>query len=445
MSPPMKTLRPIPLATRLAPPRVCPYLAALALATGLSVAPRAGAVVTFQFNYSDAANVGFNDPAHPEYKASLEAAGRITGSYFAHTATVVMTVKSTNEAGSAKLADAGSELTSGEAGFFPTVVQQKVISNGATDANGAADDGTVNVNLASSFQYDADSPTAVGKIDFRATMIHELTHALGFVSQFEQQPDTSKAAAYSVFDSFLTDATGGPLINKQTFVFDPAKVSTITGGNNTLMDNPGPGGEYFSGPTAIARYDNKRVPIFSPNPYQGGSSGSHVDDNTRSTKLLLMAAAVEAATTSMGMNMPRTYGAPEEGILKDLGYTLASDHATFFTNEVALQNKVYFLTLPNGNNFGYYSYLADPRYVYHFDMGYEYWFEANDGKSGVYLYDFKSGHFFYTSPSFSFPYVYDFTLGTVLYYYPDPANPQRYNTNGVRYFYNFKTGAIFTQ
>ena len=420
---------------------------ALAALFAAAFVPRSQAVITFQFNYKDAANAGFNDPAHPEYKASLEAAARITGGYYAHTATVTMSVTSETNPNSATLASAGSTLANpnGVAGFYPTVVQQKVISNGATDANGAEDDGYVTVNLGSSFQYDADSPTAAGKIDFRATMIHELTHALGFVSQFAQAPDTTKADAYSTFDSFLTDATGAPLINPQSYIFDPAKVYTITGGNSTLMDNPGPNGEYFSGPTAIVRFDNKRVPIFSPNPYQQGSSGSHVDDNTRATKPLLMAAAVEAATTSMGMNMPRTYGAAEEGILRDLGYTLTSEHATFFTGEVGLQNKVYYLALANGNIFGYYSYLSDARYLYHFDLGYEYWFEANDGKQGVYFYDFKSGHFFYTSPSFSFPYLYDFTLKAVLYYYPDPSNPGRYNTNGTRYFYNFNTGAIITQ
>ena len=443
----MKIHSPNPLTSRLAWPRVRPYLAALALATGLSGAQNAGAVVTFQFNYKDAAGVGFNDPAHPEYKASLEAAAQITGSYFAHTATVVMTVTSSNDANSSTLASAGSSFVfpSEGGGFLQYVVQTKVITNGATDANGADDDGTVDVNFGQSFQYDANSPTAPGKIDFRATMIHELTHALGFSSLISQTP-TVGPKYYSTFDSFLTDATGAPLIDKTTFAFDQSKTFTLTGGNSTLMDSPSATGEYFSGPTAIARFDNKRIPIFSPSPYKGGSSGSHVDDNTRATKFYLMASAVEAASTSMGMNMPRTYTTAEEGIMKDLGYTLASDHALFFTGEVGLQNKVYYLTFANNNNiFGYYSYLSDPRYIYHFDLGYEYWFEANDGKNGVYFYDFKSGHFFYTSPTFPFPYLYDFTLGTTLYYYPDPTNPQRYNTNGVRYFYNFKSGAIFTQ
>src|SRR5262249_42630737 len=118
-------------------------------------------------------------------------------------------------------------------------------------------------------------------------------------------------------------------------------------------------------------------------------------------------------------------------------------HPSFFNGEIALGSGVYYLQFPNGAPFGYYSYLSDPRWIYHFDMGYEYWFDANDGNGGIFFYDNASTHFFYTRPSFPFPYLYDFTLNTVLYYYPDTNNPGHYTTN-PRYFYNFATGQIIT-
>ncbi len=117
----------------------------------------------------------------------------------------------------------------------------------------------------------------------------------------------------------------------------------------------------------------------------------------------------------------------------------------FFVGETALSDGVYYLAFSTGHYFGYFSYLSDPHYIYHFDLGYEYTFDANDGKSGVYLYDFKSKGFFYTSPTFPFPYLYDFTLKTVLYYYPDPNNAGHYNTDGVRYFYDFATDKIISK
>jgi hypothetical protein len=119
-------------------------------------------------------------------------------------------------------------------------------------------------------------------------------------------------------------------------------------------------------------------------------------------------------------------------------------HPPFFTGEVSLGNGVYYIQFPNGTPFGYYAYLSDPRFIYHFDMGYEYWFDANDGHNGIYFYDFAANTFFYTSPSFPFPYLYDFGLNTLLYYYPDPQRPGHYTTN-PRYFYNFATHQIITR
>ncbi len=117
----------------------------------------------------------------------------------------------------------------------------------------------------------------------------------------------------------------------------------------------------------------------------------------------------------------------------------------FLVGDTSLDNGVYYLSFPNGNPFGYYSYLSDFHYLYHFDLGREYVIDAADGHAGVYLYDSQSQHFFYTTLGFSFPYLYDFSLNSVLYYYPDPSNSGRYNTNGVRYFYSFATGQITTE
>ena len=124
--------------------------------------------------------------------------------------------------------------------------------------------------------------------------------------------------------------------------------------------------------------------------------------------------------------------------------TVSYVRPAFFAGEVALSDGVYYLAFPNGNFFGYYSYLSDPDYLYHFDLGYEYVIDANDGQGGVYLYDFASSGFFYTSPTFPFPYLYDFSRNSVLYYFPDPNNPGHYTSN-PRYFYDFGAGQIITK
>lgn len=121
--------------------------------------------------------------------------------------------------------------------------------------------------------------------------------------------------------------------------------------------------------------------------------------------------------------------------------TTSAAHPAFFAGEVALSNGVYYLALPNGNVFGYYAYLPDPNYAYHFDAGYEYLYDASDGVGGIYLYDFSSEHWWYTGRQYPFPYIYDFSLNAYLYYFPDQNQPGHYTTN-PRYFYNFTTGKI---
>ena len=121
----------------------------------------------------------------------------------------------------------------------------------------------------------------------------------------------------------------------------------------------------------------------------------------------------------------------------------SATHAAFFSGEAALSNGVYYLALPNGTPFGYYSYLADQNYIYHFDLGYEFVVDANDGNGGVYLYDFASSHWWYTSRQYPFPYIYDFGLSAFLYYYPDTNNAGHYTTS-PRYFYDFSSHQIIT-
>ncbi len=119
-------------------------------------------------------------------------------------------------------------------------------------------------------------------------------------------------------------------------------------------------------------------------------------------------------------------------------------HPQFFNGEVALTNGVYYLAFPaNGNVFGYYSYAFFP-FLYHFDLGFEYFIDAQDGAGGAFLYDFTSASWFYTSPTFSFPYLYDFRLQAFLYYYPDTNNPGFYTKN-PRYFFNFRTNQVITK
>lgn len=113
----------------------------------------------------------------------------------------------------------------------------------------------------------------------------------------------------------------------------------------------------------------------------------------------------------------------------------------FFTGAVSLGSGVYYLQFPGANFFGYYNLEFFP-WLYHYDMGFEYFVDAADGKGGAYLYDATSGHWFFTGSSL-FPYLYDFTLTAWIYYIPDPLNPGHYTTNPRQFAYT-STHQIFT-
>ncbi len=165
-------------------------------------------------------------------------------------------------------------------------------------------------------------------------------------------------------------------------------------------------------------------------------------DGPNGDGLLPIAALIQAGDGRLYGACP-SGGSGGNGVLFAL--TPGAGHPAFFSGESPLTNGAYYLGFFNGDFFGYYSYLADPHYLFHFDLGYEYVFDAADDAAGVYLYDFKSSGFFYTAPTYPFPYLYDYSLNSVVYYYGDPSNPGRYNTNGIRYFYVFNTGQIITK
>jgi hypothetical protein len=116
--------------------------------------------------------------------------------------------------------------------------------------------------------------------------------------------------------------------------------------------------------------------------------------------------------------------------------------STFFQGEQAMGNGLEWLSLPNNSAFGYYALIGFP-WIYHFDMGYEYFFNANDGQNGAIIYDFSSKSFWYTSPGL-FPFMYDFSLKSWVYYFPDSTRSGHYTSN-PRLFYDFNTKKVISK
>lgn len=116
----------------------------------------------------------------------------------------------------------------------------------------------------------------------------------------------------------------------------------------------------------------------------------------------------------------------------------ATNAPPFFAKQQLVPNStVYWLQFDNGQYFGYYSFLGGT-WIYHFDLGYLNYTDANDGQGGIYFFDQATQHWWFTSPS-QFPYLYDFTLSAWLWYDPDSNRTGHYTTN-PRWFYEFFAG-----
>lgn len=253
--------------------------------------------IKFAFNFTTGAEVWTE-----ERRAALQRSADELLLYLIVETPVVLTYDVTGrEEDTAILASAGSPLISEEAGFWRTVVQHKLITG--TDANGAEADGSIDWNFWEAWGLgDADEITA-DEFDFVSTAMHELLHSFGFLS-YTEEPGEDDWVARPIFDSFLVTADGVHPIGAD-FAWNTDYDAILVGGD---------GGMFFGGPRATAAYGGL-VPLFTPNPWQDGSSGSHLNDVVFSgddQKLM-------NAATGTGPGV-RVLSAFEVGILRDLGY-----------------------------------------------------------------------------------------------------------------------------
>jgi Bacterial Ig domain len=254
--------------------------------------------IKFAFNYTTGANYWSADA-----KSALESSALQLAAYFLVTKPVTLDydVTAQNDPALNTLATAGSDLISGAPGFWRTVAQNKLLSG--VDSNGAAADGTIDWNFGEPWSY--GDAVAGNQYDFVSTAMHELMHSFGFLS-YVGPPGSNTNLAWTLFASYVTTSTGTRVINASGFwntAYDP----NLTGAG---------GGLYFDGTNAAAAYGGP-VPLFTPNPWQEGSSATHLDDATftgSNEKLM-------NAISNLGLGV-RVLSPVERGIMQDLGYTV---------------------------------------------------------------------------------------------------------------------------
>lgn len=256
--------------------------------------------VTFLFNYTTGSQYWT-----PEARSALQRAASNLIGQFIVTNPVVITYEITgqNSSSTNTLASADSPLIGAGVGFFPTVVQHKLLTG--IDSNGTAADGEIDWNFAYPWAF-GDYVSDL-QYDFTTVAMHEFMHSFGFMS-YVQVSTTGTRRTWTIYDSLLRTTDGTRLIGSDSR-FNLALSATLTGAN---------GGVYFGGVGAVDAYGGTLVPLYAPDPWIEGSSISHLD-GTRFTGVprQLMYPQVPAGTGA------RTLSAIERGIMRDLGYTLA--------------------------------------------------------------------------------------------------------------------------
>ncbi|WP_445168432.1 Ig-like domain-containing protein [Mycolicibacterium sp. Dal123E01] len=260
--------------------------------------------ITYTFIYGDGSQF-WNSAA----RADLQASAIILSSYFKPDNDVNLTYKVTGQYSvmGSTLASSGSDLISND-GFAMTVVQNKIVNG--VDSNGAAADGTITWNFGYGWGYGNTVPS--GSYDFQSTAMHEMLHTFGFLSVVDSAGNNT-VENWTDFDKFVVNKNGTSVFTGSNgTTFNTAYNSNLTGGDTGL---------YFGGPGSYAwiANGNKPVPLYTPNPWESGSSMSHLDDDfyTGSMEKLMN------ATSDTGLGV-RELSPIEIAIMKDLGYTMVS-------------------------------------------------------------------------------------------------------------------------
>ena len=291
------------------------------LACGVMASTSAHALVTFTFNFDDAAGTGFNDgTSGAARQAAAINAGNLFGAMFAthfdYTANIVMATTATDDPIGTNLASAGSQLqlaVGAPAGFNVNEVIKTKIQTGV-DANGAAADGTVNVNFGQPWQLSSSATVTNAQYDFYSTMFHEFTHALGFSSLINQDGTGlfTGNQNWGLFDKFVTNSAGTGVIDSSTFLINGAVWGAASVGGTSPAN-----GLFFNGANAVAAAGGL-VGLYSPVVWENGSSGSHLDTDNPVYSGFMMN---HATPTGPGA---RDYSAIEVGMMKDIGYTVTA-------------------------------------------------------------------------------------------------------------------------
>lgn len=183
----------------------------------------------------------------------------------------------------------------------------------------------INVTMNADFEdwyFGEDGNTPQGQIDFVTVVLHELGHGIGFIGSISVD-EVAEVADWGfgggdnplypiIYDRPVEDGEQNQLVENESVYPNPSQAlfEAVTGNR---------GGVFFAG--EIARQVNlgAEVPLYTPEPWQPGSSYSHLDLTFTDTDNELMRPRINRA------NAVHTPGPVFCGMLDDWGWPLGEN------------------------------------------------------------------------------------------------------------------------
>lgn len=263
----------------------------------LAIAAPAHADITFNFTYEDiGTGFGFDDATEGATRRNtVQAVADYINTVVDHDGSVdIRWNTSINAPGSSTLASMGAfyfENAGTDNGFVFNHA-----TTGLDPVGGGFPDGSGQVNFGRTWNSGLGGPGA-GEFDLFSVVLHEITHSMGFASLIDPADGSSEiTGTYSIFDTLIEDGAGNRLLSGGSFV---GNVADLTSGDLHLDVGGG-----------------NTIQLFAPDPFQDGSSVSHIDFSVPGSNVMFPAIAAGVSN--------RTYGDADLQVLAAIGWNVTA-------------------------------------------------------------------------------------------------------------------------
>ncbi len=155
---------------------------------------------------------------------------------------------------------------------YPAALAEK-LARKTLNSSGSADI-TANFNNSVDWYFGTDGNTPAGKFDLVTVVLHELGHGLGITGSVAPNNGitTARWGAFEgnprIYDYFMVNNLGQQLIDETLFTNNSGEMLSLVSSNNL----------FFNSPIAQGVNGGTNPRLFSPSPFNPGSSVSHLDE-----------------------------------------------------------------------------------------------------------------------------------------------------------------------